>query len=124
MKSVIFTFLAVGMWLMYQPFVSAQKKPMDHDIYDSWEKVSNINMSDNGNIIVFQVEPQEGDGLLIIRNSTPDKRKPRVREIALPRGYAASLAPEGDWLYCRIKPEFAKSRQEKIKKVHFGYSQS
>ncbi|MGP1610175.1 MAG: prolyl oligopeptidase family serine peptidase [Candidatus Cryptobacteroides sp.] len=90
---------------------------MDHDIYDSWEKVSNINMSDNGNIIVFQVEPQEGDGLLIIRNSTPDKRKPRVREIALPRGYAASLAPEGDWLYCRIKPEFAKSRQEKIKKV-------
>ena len=117
MKSVIFTFLAVGMWLMCQPFVSAQKKPMDHDIYDSWEKVSNINMSDNGNIIVFQVEPQEGDGLLIIRNSTPDKRKPRVREIALPRGYAASLAPEGDWLYCRIKPEFAKSRQEKIKKV-------
>lgn len=117
MKSKIFTLLAALATLVFLSPLYAQKRPMDHDVYDSWEKVSQFLVSDNGNVIVWIVSPQEGDGRLVVRNSTPDKRKARVRELVVPRGGSPSLDPKGRWLYCRISPEFAKTRQEKIKKV-------
>ena len=36
---------------------SAQKKPLDHDVYDSWQSVSGVNMSDDGKVIVWNVNP-------------------------------------------------------------------
>lgn len=97
--------------------VWAQKKAMDHDVYDSWQSVSDIQRSDDGNVLVWCVNPQEGDGTLYVRNMTPGRKgKPSCREISVPRGYQASLDPEGKWLYLRIKPQFAKTRQEKIDK--------
>lgn len=101
---------------------TAQKKELDHDVYDSWQKVSNVTISDNGEILVWQVDPQEGDGELFVRNmgALPKSAKAKkgvTREISVPRGYSASLDSEGRWLYCRIKPEFAKSRKEKIDKT-------
>ena len=40
----------------------AQKKPLDHDVYDSWQSVSGVKMSDDGKVLVWNVNPQEGDG--------------------------------------------------------------
>lgn len=117
-QKLIISVIAAGTCAI--PALYAQKKPMDHDVYDSWQKVSEVNMSDNGGIVVYQIDPQEGDGKLFVRNSVPGKRKSgksEVREIVIPRGYRASLDPEGRWLYCRIRPEFSKTRREKIKKV-------
>lgn len=115
MRLIAFALGAAGM--IFPTILSAQKKPMDHDVYDKWEKVSNTMMSDNGDVLVYTIEPQEGDGNLFIRNTSPLGRKTRTREMVIPRGYEVSLSPQGDWLYCRIKPTFAKSRREKIKKV-------
>ncbi len=96
----------------------AQKKQLDHTVYDSWQKVSSVSLSDDGNVIVYAVSPQQGDDTLYIRNTTPLKKggKKTLREISIPRGSGVSLDPEGKWLYCRIKPEYAKSRQERIDK--------
>ncbi len=109
--------LAIAAVVSGMTSVSAQKKAMDHDVYDSWQSVSDILKSDDGDILVWCVNPQEGDGTLHVRNMTPQKKgKSSCREISIPRGCKASLDPKGKWLYVRIKPQFAKTRQEKIDK--------
>ena len=87
----------------------AQKKAMTHDVYDSWQSVSNVQMSADGKVVVYEINPQEGDGKLFIKNNG--------RELVLPRADRASIDPDGSWLYCHIKPEFAKNRRERIKKL-------
>lgn len=109
--------LAIAAGLSGMTGASAQKKAMDHDVYDSWQSVSDILKSDDGNVLVWNVNPQEGDGTLYVRNMTPQRKgRPSCREISIPRGSQASLDPKGKWLYLRIKPQFAKTRQEKIAK--------
>ena len=109
--------LAIAAALSGMTEASAQKKAMDHDVYDSWQSVTDILKSDDGNVLVWSVNPQEGDGTLYVRNMTPLKKgKPSCREISIPRGSQASLDPKGKWLYLRIKPQFATTRQEKIDK--------
>lgn len=121
MNRLISTLAVAGAVLAADSIAFAEKKELDHDVYDSWQSVSNVAMSDDGKIILWQVNPQEGDGELLIRNSKVYGKKSRTkkeeaREIRIPRGYSASLDPDGNWVYCRIKPEFAKTRQEKIDK--------
>ena len=96
-----------------------QKKAMGHDVYDTWERVHGAELTPDGNILVYMVSPQEGDGSLHVRNMTPAGRKKSarsIRELTVERGYLPALDPQGGWLYCRIKPPFAVSRQEKIRK--------
>ena len=103
------------------PQAQAQKKPLDHDVYDSWQSVSGVTLSDDGSAMVWSVNPQEGDGTLYARKISTGKKgkKPSGQsgaELAIPRGYQPTLSPDGRWLVCRIKPEFAKTRQERIAK--------
>ncbi len=98
----------------------AQKKPLDHDVYDSWQSVSGLKLSDDGKAMVWMVNPQEGDGTLYVR-STPvtkkgSKKGAAAKTISIPRGYQPTIDPDGEWVVCRIKPEFAKTRQERIDK--------
>ena len=113
--------LAIAALLSGVTEASAQKKEMDHSVYDSWQSVSDIQKSDDGNVLVWCVNPQEGDGTLYVRNMTPGRKgKPECREISIPRGSQPSLDPKGKWLYLRVKPQFAKTRQEKIDKKKAG----
>jgi hypothetical protein len=108
---------AIGSALCLTANVAAQNKPLDHDVYDSWQSVSNVKMSDDGKVIVWTVNPQEGDGTLYIRSQASKGRgKKAVSQIEIPRGYQPDLDPAGKWLFCRIKPEFAKNRKERIAK--------
>ena len=34
--------------------LSAQKKVLDHDVYDSWESVTSLSVTDDGNIAAYQ----------------------------------------------------------------------
>ena len=98
----------------------AQKKPLDHDVYDSWQSVSGVRRSDDGKVLVWNVNPQEGDGTLYVSSfASPRKTKKSRNEestIAIPRGYQPTIDPAGKWVVCRIKPEFAKTRKERIDK--------
>jgi len=98
----------------------AQKKPLDHDVYDSWQSVSGVKRSDDGRVLVWNVNPQEGDGTLYVKSfaSLRMTKKSRSEEstLAIPRGYQPTIDPAGKWVVCRIKPEFAKTRQERIDK--------
>ena len=118
MKKIILAIAVCAVSTVLPHSALAQKKAMDHDVYDSWQSVSGTLMTPDGNVLVYQVNPQQGDGNLFVRKSIPATRKQKAQVLSLtvPRGYMPSLDPEGKWLYARIKPEYAKTRQEKIDK--------
>ncbi len=91
--------------------LSAQKKPLDHTVYDSWQSVANVNLSLAGNVISYEVNPQEGDGVLTIRVMGK-----KGREITIPRGYRARIADNEKFAVCLVKPEFQKTRRARIDK--------
>jgi len=88
----------------------AQKKPLDHSVYDGWQTISERMISDNGEYIAFTVNPQEGDGKLIVKTASGAL----VAEIA--RGYGAAITDNNKFLVCKIKPLFSETRDARIKK--------
>ena len=92
--------------------LQAQKKPLDHSVFDSWQAVTNPAISPSGRVIAYEVNPQEGDGALTLRIS--DKKQERVVEI--PRGYKTTLLDDDSFAVCLIKPYFQKTRRAKIDK--------
>ena len=44
----------------------AQKKTIDHSVYDGWQNIGERSISNNGKYVVYAVNPQEGDGTLVI----------------------------------------------------------
>ena len=55
--------------------IKAQKKPLTHDVYDSWKSVGERQLSNDGKWAVFAINPQEGDGNLIIQSLQSDKKE-------------------------------------------------
>lgn len=91
--------------------VIAQKKALDHNVYDSWKSISNVTVTHDGKYAATVVKEQEGDDYLLIRNLGNQK------EFVLPRGYIYSITPDQKYVVAQIKAPFAATRQAKIKKV-------
>ncbi|MBQ7708906.1 MAG: S9 family peptidase [Bacteroidales bacterium] len=92
--------------------LQAQKKPLDHSVFDSWQSVANPLISSSGQVVSYEVNPQEGDGTLYIRVLG----KKQDRHIEIPRGYKAAVLADESYAVCQIKPFFQKTRQAKIDK--------
>lgn len=90
--------------------VHAQKKPVDHTVYDSWQSISSPYISKSGKFVLFQVAPQEGDSQLFL------KTKENKELIQIPRGYNGKLTDTENHLISLIKAPFAVTREAKIKK--------
>ena len=84
------------------------KKPLNHDAFDSWERLRNNAVSNNGDWFCFSIEPQEGDARLYFRNIKSGK------EICVDRGYQPSFSADSKWAVAKIKPLFSEARQAKI----------
>ena len=97
--------------LVFTSNLSAQsKKPLDHSVYDGWKSVGERMISKDGNYIVYAVNPQEGDGELVIQNVTTKFKK------VIPRGSGAVISDDSRFVYFKLKPFFQDTRQAKIKK--------
>ena len=100
--------------LLFLPLaLAAQKKPLDHDVYDGWQAVSGTAISPYGRVITYAVNPQEGDGTLYFRIN--GKKGDHV--IPVPRGYQPRTLDSENYAVCLIKPEFQKTRRARIKKL-------
>ena len=88
----------------------AQKKPLDHTVYDSWQSISSPYISKSGKFVLFQVSPQEGDNQLFL------KTKDNKELVQIPRGYNGKLTDTENHLLSLIKAPFAATREAKIKK--------
>ena len=86
------------------------KKPLDHDTFNSWEAVRTGALTDNGAWASYTVNPQEGDGRLVLRNVK------KGTDIVLPRGYRPQFSADAKWAVALIKPLYEQTRKAKIDK--------
>jgi len=93
-------------------FLNAQpKSPLNHSVYDDWKSISNQAISNDGSWITYEINPQEGDGLLFLYNTLLGSYD------SIQRGYKAILSSNSNILVFNIKPQFDTVRAAKLKKV-------
>ena len=98
-------------FLLMAIFSSAQnKKPLDHSVYDDWKSVGERIISNDGNYIVYAVNPQEGDGEMVIQNIKNNYK------LSVSRGYSAVITNDSRYAIFKIKALYRDTRQAKIKK--------
>ena len=101
---------ALFVGLSLSSFAFAQKKPLDHSVYDQWQSVKETIIQPQGQYIVYTIVPQEGDGQLFIRNISTKEI------IQIDRGAQAIFSEDGMFVFGKIKPFFAETRKAKIDK--------
>ncbi len=88
----------------------ADRRPLDHDAYDSWQRVSSVKISNDGSILAWQVSEQEGDSRIVIR------RMKTGEELVLERSSDFRMSEAADFATCRISAPYAVTRQARIDK--------
>lgn len=105
MKCIFSIFLALLSFV-----VSAQKKPLDHTVYDQWQTIKDVILSNDANWMSYTINPQEGDGLLIVQHLKNNQR------FVIERGAQVQFTEDNSFLIAKIKPTFNETRQAKISK--------
>jgi acetyl esterase/lipase len=106
MRKTAFSLLA----LLVALFSNAQKKPLDHSVYDGWQRIGERMISNDGKWVVYTIDPQEGDNELVIQSVDAKYKK------SIARGYNAVITEDARFVIFKIKPLFKDSREAKIKK--------
>lgn len=88
----------------------AQKKPLDHSVYDEWQSIKETVMHPKGQYLAYTIVPQEGDGILYIKNIQSNIEK------IIPRGAQVVFSEDGKYLFGKIKPLFLETRKAKMDK--------
>lgn len=107
MKQVGFFLLVFGSCMA----VFAQKKPLDHTVYDSWQSIGEKAITANGRYIAYVVKVQEGDGELVVKGTG------HAYETHISRGAEPVFTADSRFLIARIKPPFSQTRAARIKKT-------
>ena len=110
-QAALMKFFFLYVFLLFSLITSAQKKPLDHSVYDAWQSIGERIISNDGKWIVYTVTPQEGDAELFIRSTADTSYKKQV-----PRGYSAVITEDSRFLVFKIRPYFSDTREAKIKK--------
>jgi dipeptidyl aminopeptidase/acylaminoacyl peptidase len=101
----IFLFLIAGVSL------HAQKKQIDHTVYDEWKSIKSQQISHNGNFVTFEVNPHKGDGNLFLVNTADYNEKTFFK------GKNASIAENEEVFVFLISPGYDTLRSLELKKV-------
>jgi len=104
------SFLFVLSFLCFSLLGWSQKKPLDHTVYDGWQTIGERKINNDGTWIAYTVEPQEGDGKLVLQKTDSSF------STTIPRGYSISFSEDSRFLVFKIKPLFTDTRNAKIKK--------
>ena len=89
----------------------AQKKPLTHDVYDSWKSIQRTSMSKDGNWAAWRIAPQIGDAVLEVRNLNNDE------SIKIDRVSNYSFSHNSKYVVGEIKPAYEEERELKLKKT-------
>ena len=79
---------------------TAQKKSLTHDVYDGWKSLGERLISNDGQYAVYAINPQEGDGELVIQHLATQEKT------VVARGYAAVITEDSRYVVFKIKPLF------------------
>ena len=103
-------YLSILLLLVMNVAVQAQKKPLDHTVYDNWQSIADRAISNDGKYVAYAINPQEGDGTLVLQSLQGDYK------LVIPRGVGVVISEDSKYAIFRIKPTFAQTRDAKIKK--------
>jgi dipeptidyl aminopeptidase/acylaminoacyl peptidase len=98
------------MVLFYQTGI-AQKKELSISDFDSWNRIENQKISNNGNFISYEINPNKGDGKLIVYNVVN-----RVND-TINYGHSALFSNCSKYLALRVKTPEDSIRKLKLAKV-------
>ncbi len=90
--------------------VAQEKKKLSHDDYDHWKTLSGIEISTDGDHVLYLVNPQRQDGDLFIMNRS------NSQQTVVPRGARAAFAPGSGFAVFHIEPQQDVVRQAKVEK--------
>src|SRR5215471_15591023 len=114
--------LVVLFWLG-GPASAQPKKPITHDVYDSWKSIQGTRLSSDGVWLAYALIPEDGDGELIVRNLKT------TAEIHAPRGRDPLITTDGRFVVFAVAPykkdvdsaRKAKKKPEEMPKNGVGY---
>jgi dipeptidyl aminopeptidase/acylaminoacyl peptidase len=111
MKSNCFFFFFLFFFLsLPKDHLLAQKKPLDHSVYDGWQSIGERMISNDGKWVVYAINPQEGDNELVIQSSGSEYKK------TIARGYNAKITEDNRFVIFKIKPFFKDTKEARVKK--------
>jgi dipeptidyl aminopeptidase/acylaminoacyl peptidase len=91
--------------------LTAQKTSLDHSVYDGWKTLSSALVSDDGNLVTYEINPQQGDGWLYICNIVTGQKD------SIFCATRATLSPDAKYIVYQVKPTYAETRKAKKDKV-------
>lgn len=92
-------------------YVQEIKKAIDHTVYDDWSSLSAIIQSNSGQLITYEINPQEGDGNLFI------ERLDGTTKRNFERGKTAQISFNESFVTFIVKPEADTIRELKLDKI-------
>jgi len=83
----------------------AQKKPLDHSVYDGWKTIRGTVLTRDGKWLATVIAPQEGDTVGLIRSVADG------HTINLPRASAIQFTKDGKFALATVVPGFEEARK-------------
>ncbi len=89
----------------------AQKKALDHSVYDSWQNITTRLISNDGKWTGYSVDAQEGDNVLTLQKTDNSKK------MDFPRGAKVQFTSDSKFAIFSVKPFYKDSKAVKDKKM-------
>jgi dipeptidyl aminopeptidase/acylaminoacyl peptidase len=93
-------------------FCQGKKNPVDFTLYDNWKSLSGQRISDNGDWLLYSINPTAGDGELFVQPTTDLSPKRSFK-----RGGQAAFDPNSIFVAFKISPQADTVRKAKLDKV-------
>ena len=91
--------------------IAGTTKPISTEDFANWKRIVNRQISTDGTIVFYEINPQKGDGVLIIHNTTTNQID------SLKRGADARITADSKLLVYTIKTPSDTTRKHKIAKT-------
>jgi dipeptidyl aminopeptidase/acylaminoacyl peptidase len=106
------TSLASIFLCLLAPLGVAQKKPLDHSVYDSWKTIRGTSFSHDGKWILYVVAPQEGDSKVEVKSVSGDGKA-----YDFLRGGTVQFSYDSKFVVATIVPPLAEVKKAQKNKV-------
>ncbi|WP_027419741.1 alpha/beta hydrolase family protein [Crocinitomix catalasitica] len=100
--------LSLTFFLFHLISFSQNKIPIDAKAYDEWKAIENVHQSKSGLTITYEINPQEGDGYLFVKNPLQND------SIVISRGKNAAIHYQDKFVVGIIQPQHDTVRKLKL----------